>query len=122
MNARCRADRSPWRARRAQPWLGTLVDIAARADTKRSLDDGFHAAFAAIARIHRALSCHDPESELTRINRSAARTKQPIFADMRAVLACALDVAARSRGLFDPTVGGELVRVGMLPRLADHDT
>jgi thiamine biosynthesis lipoprotein len=120
MNARCPADDAKWRARRAQPWLGTLVDIDARAHSERALADGFNAAFAAIARVHRALGGHDAESELTRVNRHAAFTRQTISTDLRTVLACALALAARSDGAFDPTVGGELVALGLLPPLVRH--
>jgi FAD:protein FMN transferase len=120
MNARCPVDDAKWRARRAQPWLGTLVDIAAHAHSERALADGFNAAFAAIARVHRALGSHDAESELTRVNRHAAFTRQAISKDLHTVLACALVLAARSEGAFDPTVGTELVALGLLPPLVRH--
>src|SRR5207302_5745767 len=109
MSARCPADEATWRGRRAQPWLGTFVDIGGHAHSERALAEGFNAAFAAIARVHRALGGHDAESELTRVNRHAALTPQAISPDLRTVLACALALAARSDGAFDPTVGGELV-------------
>ena len=115
MSARCPVDDAPFRARRAEPWLGTLVDITASASSQQALDEGLRAAFAAVARIHRALSGHDLASELTRVNRDAASAKQSISADLRAVLTCALELAARSEGTFDPTVGAELAALGFLP-------
>ena len=105
-------------AQRAQLWLGTLVEIAAHAPSQRALDTGVAAAFAAIARVHHALSGHDPSSELSRVNRGAAIALQPISTDLRTVLACALDLAARSGGSFDPTVGGHVTTLGFLPRHA----
>jgi thiamine biosynthesis lipoprotein len=120
MSARFPADDATWRGRRAQPWLGTFVDIGAHAHSERALDEGFNAAFAAIARVHRALGGHDAKSELVRVNRRAALSCQPISADLRAVLACALVLAAYSDGAFDPTVGGELTALGLLPPLARH--
>jgi thiamine biosynthesis lipoprotein len=120
MSARCPADDATWRGRRAQPWLGTFVDIGGHAHSERALAEGFNAAFAAIARVHRALGGHDAESELTRVNRHAALTRQTISPDLRTVLACALALAARSDGAFDPTVGGELVALGLLPSLARY--
>ena len=89
--------------RRAELWLGTLVEISAIAPSQRTLDAGVAAAFAAIARVHHALSGHDPASELSRVNRHAATVRQPISDDLRTVLACALDLAARSNGSFDTT-------------------
>src|SRR5439155_26639499 len=58
---------------------------------------------------------HDPVSELARVNSSAATESQPVSAHFRTVLRCALDVAARSAGAFDPTVGGDLAARGFLP-------
>jgi FAD:protein FMN transferase len=102
--------------RRAQLWLGTLVEISAHAPSQRELDAGVAAAFAAVARVHHALSGHDPTSELSRINRDAATVRQPVSEDLGTVLACALDLAGRSGGVFDPTVGGHVTALGFLPR------
>ena len=109
MNAHCRAVDAPFRVRRAEVWLGTLVAITACAHTERHALDGVRAAFAVIARIHKALSGHEADSELSRINRNAACTKQAISPDLRAA------------GVFDPTIGGELAALGFLPRIADCD-
>jgi len=111
-----RAPESSLAKRRAQLWLGTLVEISAYAPSQRTLDISVAAAFAAIARVHHALSGHDPSSELSRLNRQAAIALQPVSYDLRAVLACALELAARSRGAFDPTVGGHVTALGFLPR------
>ena len=101
--------------RRAQLWLGTLVEIAVEPPSSEALEAGIAAAFAAVARVHRALSLHDPQSELSQVNRNAATAVQPISADLRAVLRCALELAARSGGAFDPTVGGRIAALGFLP-------
>jgi thiamine biosynthesis lipoprotein len=104
----------PYRVRRAELWLGTLVDVAAEASSARVLESGVAAAFAAVARVHRTMSAHDTDSELSRVNRGAARAWQRVSCDLREVLACALDVAARSRGTFDPTVGREMAALGYI--------
>jgi len=101
--------------RLAQLWLGTLVEIAVDPQSSESPEAGIAAAFAAIARIHRALSLHDPQSELSRVNRQAPAAEQPVSEDLRAVLSCALDIAVRSGGAFDPTVGGRIAASGFLP-------
>ena len=101
--------------RRAQLWLGTIVEIAAEAHQAAVVDTAIAAAFVAIACIHRALSNHDPASELSRVNRRAATRETMISRDLRAVLACGLTVAERSGGAFDPTQGARLAALGFLP-------
>jgi thiamine biosynthesis lipoprotein len=98
--------------------LGTLVEIRGCAASRDALISGFDAAFAAIARVHSALSGHDPHSELSRVNATAASRAQPVSLDLRAVLECALEVARASAGAFDPAVGARVCALGFLPR---HD-
>ena len=109
-------------SRRAQLWLGTLVEVTAEASSDEAADAGVASAFAAIARVHRALTLHDPQSELARVNRHAPGGVQSLSVDLRAVLGCALELAARSRGAFDPTVGGRVAAFGFVPPQgqADH--
>ncbi|NDP41495.1 MAG: FAD:protein FMN transferase, partial [Aromatoleum sp.] len=102
-------------ARRAQLWLGTLVEISVESPASAPVEAGVAAAFAVIARVHRALSLHDRESELSRVNRNAPAAVQTLSADLRAVLSCSLELAARSGGAFDPTVGGRVAALGFLP-------
>jgi len=108
------------RRRRAQLWLGTLVDIAAEGRSEVEVERAIEAAFDEIAGIHHAMSAHRGDSELTRVNQHAARATQPISSCFRAVLSCALDVAARSHGAFDPTAGAMLGELGYVPRHARH--
>jgi thiamine biosynthesis lipoprotein len=109
------ADAGSCAARRAQVWLGTLVEIAAEGPMPGIVDAGIDAAFAAIAGVHRALSGHDENSELVRVNRTAWRDPQLVSPALHDVLACSLDLAVHSGGAFDPTVGGELATLGFLP-------
>jgi FAD:protein FMN transferase len=109
------ADASAHSGRWAQLWLGTIVEIRAEAASPARLERALTAAFAAIARVHHALSGHDAASELMRVNRAAAQRTQRISPDLRAVLTCALDVASRSCGAFDPTVGARVTASGFLP-------
>ena len=121
MTASCHAVDAGFRARRAEVWLGTLVDITTSARTERAALDNLRTAFATIAVVHRSLSGHSRSSELTRVNRNAARATQSISSDFRDVLECALELAAQSNGAFDPTIGGDLVALGLLPTLAEHE-
>ena len=98
--------------------MGTLVHVRASGPAdcvQRSID----AAFAAVELIERLMSFHDPRSELSRMNRDAARTPQTVHPWTWAVLRRALRIAEASAGLFDITVAPLLVREGLLPGSAD---
>jgi FAD:protein FMN transferase len=104
--------------RRAQPLLGTLVEIGA-AGRAATLPAALAEAFAAIAEIGRRMSYHDPDSDLARLNRDAHRGPVEVAPSTRAVLEAALALAAASGGAFDPCVAPALVRLGFLPGTAD---
>lgn len=102
--------------RRAQPWLGTLVDVTiADALTDEALRGPFRAAFVAIAEVHRLMSFHDQESDVSRINRAACDVPYEIHPHTFAVIECALSIAAASDGLFDIGCTPRLVEWGYLP-------
>ena len=104
------------RVQRAQPWLGTLVEIAADGPDPAMAHAAIKHAFARIAAVHGAMSFHDAESELSRINRHAARDWMTLSGDLAQVFQAALEFAAASDGLFDPSVAPWLVETGHLPR------
>ena len=100
--------------RRARPLLGTFVEI--RVDgNPRILSAAVDQAFAAIARVHRLMSFHDPESDVSRLNQEAYR--QPVRIDPQtwAVLDRARCISETSNGAFDITVAPRLVQWGYLP-------
>ena len=84
---------------RAQPWLGTVVEITA--DTDAAIDAGF----AAIGRVHAALNFHDPDSELSAANRQAYSRPVELSRCAAAVVARAQYWAALSDGAFDASGG-----------------
>jgi thiamine biosynthesis lipoprotein len=97
-----------------RPLLGTFVEIGfhpAGGDQAAVLD-----AFAAIEEVQRRLSFQDPDSELSSLNRCGADfvALSPLAAR---VLRLARAMTAASDGLFNCTLGGALVRRGVLP---DH--
>jgi thiamine biosynthesis lipoprotein len=102
--------------RRAQPWLGTLVEIVAEGSDAALLIAAANRAFARVAAVHAAMSFQQAESELSRVNSEAQHGWVALSPDLAAVFAAALDVARASAGLFDPSVGGWLVESGHLPR------
>jgi thiamine biosynthesis lipoprotein len=104
--------------RRAQPWLGTVVELAVEGEAVSQLHTAIDTSFARIAAIHRALSFQSPDSELTRLNRCAQRDWVAPSSDLVRVLAAALEFAHASAGGFDPTVAAHLLVSGHLPRHA----
>ena len=89
--------------RRARPLLGTIVEIAAAANQSvDSLHSAIDAGFAAIERIHALMSCQEPGSELSRLNRNAGNQVQRVDAHTYRVLEAALRMARMSEGAFDP--------------------
>jgi thiamine biosynthesis lipoprotein len=104
--------------RRARPLLGTYVEIAADGAACPDLDAAIDAAFAAIERVHRLMSFHDPASDVSRLNRDAATRAVAIDAWTFEVLGTALDLNRRSNGAFDVAVAPALQARGLLPRHA----
>jgi thiamine biosynthesis lipoprotein len=98
--------------RRAQPWLGTLVDIAARGTSSQ---DAVTAAFAEIARLHRLMSFHDAASDIARINRAVPGDVVRVDAATWNVLRLATEIADLSGGAFDVACAPWLVDRQILP-------
>lgn len=105
--------------RRARPLLGTLVDIQA---TGGHTVAAVEAAFSAIAEVHRLMSFHEPQSDVSRINRSDTSTPIAISPQTYEVLHFAQQISALSDGAFDVTVADKLVRAGFLPQPAHAET
>ena len=100
---------------RARPYLGTLVEIGARG---AGAEAAVESAFAAVARVHQLMSVHEADSELSRVNRTAAHTPVAVSADLWVVLKAAQALARASDGLFDISVGARLAALGLLPKHA----
>ena len=104
---------------RCQPLLGTYVEISLHCQegTRAHLLELSSAAFAAIAEVDRQMSYHRPDSELTQLNRQAARAPMRVSAAMQTVLAEALYLSELSAGRFDVSIAPKLLARGLLP---DH--
>ena len=103
------------RVDRARPLLGTLVTISCLGLPRQQAHSRIEDAFAVIGDVHRLMSFHEPTSDLTHLNQTAAAG--PVQVDPRtfAVLSLALEVAAASAGAFDISVAERLVAWGRLP-------
>jgi thiamine biosynthesis lipoprotein len=102
------------RVSRARPLLGTLVEIrlpSGCGDTGGAMA----AAFAAVARVHQLMSAHDPDSDVSRINRMTPGRPIGIDAWTYDVLARAKTIHAATAGLFDCAVASALMALGYLP-------
>ena len=107
--------------RRARPLLGTFVEIAAVGAERPALEAAAEAAFAAIASVQRLMSFHDPASDVSRLNRTAATRPVRVDAWTFEVIAAAVDLTRRTHGTFDITVAPLLQDAGLLPPAADAD-
>lgn len=105
-------------SRRAQPWLGTLVEIVAEGADVATLIAASDRAFARIAAVHAAMSFQAADSLLSHVNRKAQHDWVALPPDLAAVFAAAIGFAHASDGLFDPSVAARLVESGQLPRHA----
>jgi FAD:protein FMN transferase len=102
--------------KRARPLLGTLVEIRATAQLQASrLHAAIDAAFDRIELVHRLMSYHDPESDLSRLNRCGAGCAHSVDPHTYEVLSAALHFARLSGGAFDPCVAEQLEQWGYLP-------
>jgi len=99
---------SPHTIERVQPWLGTWVSIAVDNGRESVVQRAITAAFSEIAAIHRLMSFHETDSDVSRANRDAARVAVKIHAKTAAVIERAQAIARASAGVFDITVGGRL--------------
>jgi FAD:protein FMN transferase len=85
--------------------MGNSVEVRVYNGDETARRDAIAEAFAAIAEVDRVMSNWKPDSEISLANRQAAagpvRLGDPLFA----VIDAGLQVAARSGGAFDPTIG-----------------
>lgn len=105
--------------RRARPLLGTFVEIEAAGTARSAIDAAVNVAFEAVARVHRLMSFHEAESDVSRLNREAAF--RPIRVDdwTFTVLQAAVEMHRRSNGVFDVAVAPTLQGIGLLPASGD---
>jgi thiamine biosynthesis lipoprotein len=99
--------------RRCRPLLGTFVEIEG--------DHGIDEGFAAIERVHRLMSAHEPASDVSRINRFAHLGPVAVDPWTARVIERALFWSKLSAGPFDIVRAGKsAVEGGRIPRHADQ--
>src|SRR6266700_542445 len=98
---------------RARPLLGTFVEITAAGAPRPEMDAAVNAAFEAIASVHRLMSFHDADSDVSRLNREAPVRAVGVHDWTFQVLQAAVDLHRRSRGVFDVAVAPALQAMGL---------
>ncbi len=101
---------------RAKPLLGTTVSVRVHGLAPSLAHAAIDAAFAAVCGVHEAMSFHESDSEVSRLNRDAQRTPVAVSDGTYAVITHALTMSALTDGAFDITVAPLLVARGHLPR------
>lgn len=94
----------------AQPQMGVPFRIVLYAPNSEVAEAAARAAFARIAELNAVMSDYDSDSELSRLSATAGTGRAvPVSADLWRVLARAQDLARRSDGAFDVTVGPAVI-------------
>jgi thiamine biosynthesis lipoprotein len=99
---------------RAQPRLGTLVSLRVEGLQEATAHRAIDAAFAEIATVHQRMSFHYPQSDVSRLNRSALHGPVEVHPWTFAVIEYAQHCSQASKGCFDISVGAALVKSGAL--------
>ncbi len=89
-----------------RPAMGLPFRIVLFAQNKFSAEAAAEAAFSRINQLNNLLSDYDPESELSRLSRTAGKGKAVrVSDDLWRVLKCSQELSGKSDGAFDVTVG-----------------
>ena len=102
--------------RRARPLLGTFVEIEAAGSDQAEVIAAIDAAFEAVETAHRLMSFHDPDSDVSRLNREAFDRPVKVHEWTLGVLETSIELHRRSGGLFNIAVAPILQGMGLLPR------
>lgn len=97
-----------------RPLLGTFVEVGVHIGEMP--ERAINAAFDAVAEVQALMSFHDANSDLSKLNQAGGK-EVTLHPHSIRVLRLARAMTWASGGLFNCTVGGALVRMGVLP---DH--
>jgi thiamine biosynthesis lipoprotein len=89
--------------RRSQLMMGTVVEIVAAGKDADKFETAVAKAFSEMARLEKLLSRHQPDSDVSRLSRSDSGGE--IAPETAEVIGLGLDLARRSNGAFDMTLG-----------------
>lgn len=100
---------------RVRPLLGTVVSLRVHGLAPMRAHAAIDAGFDAVQALHNAMSFHEGDSEVSRLNRDAYRMPVTVSDATYAVIAHAQAISALTEGAFDITVAPLLVARGLLP-------
>ena len=100
-------------SKRMRPSLGTFVEIGGYAEAS-CFESGIARAYKTIEKAQKLLSFHDVESELSQLNRSVCKEISLNPVTIRALRLAKLMTKA-SNSLFNLTIGGRMIELGILP-------
>ena len=107
--------------RRARPLLGTFVEIEAAGLVPAEHVNAIDAAFEAVATVHRLMSFHDPDSDVSRLNREAFHRPVKVHEWTFRVLQTSVELHRQSNGIFNIAVAPILQGRGLLPLHHEDD-
>jgi len=105
--------------------MGVQTRIVMYAESEERAESAAKAAFARIEALENAMSDYRPVSEINRLCREAVHRPTPVSPDLFRVLLRAREIAERSGGAFDPTIGPVIAlwrkarKEGRLPPVAE---
>ncbi len=102
--------------RRCRPLLGTFVEIGLCEPNEALRNRAFASAYAAMEKVQRLMSFHEPSSDVSRLNREACRHAVPVHDWTWEVLVRSGEFASKSQGAFDITIAPLLKKWGYLPK------
>jgi thiamine biosynthesis lipoprotein len=107
------------RIRRAKPLLGTFVEIEAAGPVRSVVNQAIDAAFEAVATVHRLMSFHAADSDVSRLNREAFDRPVMVHDWTFGVLEASVALHRQSNGIFDIATAPILQTLALLPRFDD---
>ncbi len=85
--------------------MGTILEIAIEGLEAQPAARALDALYDEALRLDRLLSIYDPESEISRLNRTAGRGKQQVDPEVVEILKLSIAYSELTRGAFDVTIG-----------------
>lgn len=89
----------------SRPLMGTQARVVLYSRDPKAAFDAAQAALDEAERLEKVLSDYDPASELMRLCAAGHTDPVPVSKDLYDALSLALDLARRTGGMFDPTIG-----------------
>jgi thiamine biosynthesis lipoprotein len=97
------AARAEWVSRTVDGTMGTRIVVELWADDRAAGEAAIDAVMVEMEHIDATMSTYKPDSEVSRVNRLAAREPVPVSKELFALLGTALDYSRATHGAFDIT-------------------